>query len=171
MNGPFQVRAAVASDVETLLELAAKRREQYRLYQPQFWRPADDAVNKQRHFFHALIEDDDVAVLVATDPAGNVRGFGAARNLQAPPVYDPGGLTCVVDDFSVADDSDWPEVGPLLLQTLADWAATQNANQIVVVAARLDEAKRHMLREAKLSLASEWWVGRVSNSRYQPRSK
>jgi hypothetical protein len=146
-----------------LLALAAKKREQYQLCEPQFWRSATDAVDKQRQFFSALIEDDDVAVVLATDSATHVRGFAVARILQAPPVYDPGGLTCMIDDFTAADDSDWPEVGPLLLQTIADWAATQDACQLVVVTARLDEAKRRVLHQANLSLASEWWVGPVSS--------
>ncbi len=162
MKGQFHVRAAVASDLETLLGLAAKRREQYRRYEPQFWQPADDAVDGQRGFFRDLIDDDDVAVLVATDPSDAVRGFAVARNVQPPPVYDPGGLTCMVDDFTVVDESDWPEAGPVLLESLAAWATGRGASQLVAVTARLDEAKRQMLRDAQLSLASEWWVGPLS---------
>jgi GNAT superfamily N-acetyltransferase len=161
MGVEFQVRAAVATDLESLIAIAAKKREQYQSYEPQFWRPASDAVDKQRQFFRALIKDEDVAVVVATGPR-HVQGFAMARTLEAPPVYDPGGLTCLVDDFAVDDDSDWPKVGPLLLQALAGWAASRGASQVVIVTARMDGAKRQVLRDAQLSVASEWWVGRVS---------
>lgn len=157
MSGLWRVRYAVAADVERLVDLAAERRERYRRYQPEFWRPADDAADKQRQFFLNLVDDHGVAVLVAA-VGGDVRGFAVARIVQAPPVYDPGGLTCMVDDFTVRDDAEWPEIGPLLIEAIAHWAADGGATQMVVVTAHLDEAKRGALGGSDLSLASEWWV-------------
>ncbi len=76
----------------------------------------------------------------------------------APPVYDPGGLTCTVDDFTVADPRDWPTLGVDLLRAVGRAALERGAAQIVVVTARLDEAKRAVLAGSGLSVASEWWV-------------
>ena len=121
------MRAAVPADVERLVELSAQRRAQYRTYQPRFWQPAEDAQEKQTPFFRALVDDAAVAVLVATDAAGVVRGFAVARNVEAPPVYDPGGPTCLVDDFTVSADSEWPEVGGLLLEAVGRWAGRRGA--------------------------------------------
>ena len=162
MKQTGQVRVAVPADVATLVELAARRRVQYHVYQPRFWQPADDAVERQRQFFDALVEDEGVAVLVATGGPGNLRGFAVARTVDAPPVYAPGGPTCMVDDFTVSADAVWPEVGPLLLEAVVRWAAGRGATQLVVVTAHLDEAKRRLLRTSGLSLASEWWVGDVT---------
>jgi GNAT superfamily N-acetyltransferase len=160
-NEQLTVRSAVPADLDGLIDLAARRREQYRGYQPQFWRPAADATARHRSFFTSLLNDEEVALLVAADDGGPVRGFLLARCVAAPPVYDPGGLTCMVDDFTVDDDEVWPEVGRLLLTAVRQWAAGRGGAQLVVVTAHLDSAKRALLADADLGLASEWWVGPV----------
>jgi hypothetical protein len=73
------------------------------------------------------------------------------------PVYDPGGLTGLVDDFAVVPGS-WPTTGARLLQAALDVAAERGAVQAVVVTAHLDEPKRSMLRATGLQLTSEWWL-------------
>lgn len=151
------IRAAASGDVDALVRLAAVRRAQYETYQPVFWRPAADAAARQRPYLAGLIEDPAVIILVAV--AGHdVVGFVIATVAPAPPVYDPGGLTCTVDDFTVADPRDWPTLGVDLLRAVGRAALERGAAQIVVVTARLDEAKRAVLAGSGLSVASEWWV-------------
>lgn len=130
---------------------------QYERYQPRLWRPAVDAVDQQRGFFLSLLGDEQVAVVVAMD-GSRVAGFAVARLRSAPPVYDPGGSTCLVDDFAVDAETDWPAAGPALVAELHRWGAARGAVQMVVVTAHLDEAKRRVLREGCLSLAAEWWT-------------
>lgn len=156
----LRTERACQADLEQLLEIAAARRQEYAQYQPQFWRPAPDAVARQRDFFTSLIDQDDTLVVVARDNSG-VRGFAIARTADAPPVYDPGGVTCVVDDFAVADPTDWPTVGPLLLDAVRAWACDHGATQMIVVVAHLDQAKRAVLSTAQLNIASEWWVAPI----------
>ena len=79
--------------------------------------------------------------------------------VDAPPVYDPGGPSCVVDDFAVADLEDWSKVGPTLIDAVREWGAGNGATQLVVVVAQADGAKRAVLQESNLTIASEWWVG------------
>lgn len=158
MATELRVRRATEDDLQEVLKLADLRRDEYRRYQSRFWRPADDAVSRQRDFFSSLFTDDHAIVLVA-EVGSKVRGFIIARTLSAPPVYDPGGLTCVVDDFTVSDPADWAAAGPALLDGVRTWSAEQGAVQLVVVTAHLDKAKRAALQEARLTLASEWWVG------------
>lgn len=162
MVGSHVVRAAGTPDVEALLAMAAARREQYRAYQPQFWRPAEDAIARQRAFFESLLHDDAVAVLVVADEQRDIQGFVVARTVSAPPVYDPGGSTCMVDDLTVRDDEQWSGIGRALLEAVAQWGAARGAGQIVVVTAHLDDAKRRLLAAFDLSVASEWWVGSLS---------
>lgn len=88
-------------------------------------------------------------------------GFAIGRLVPAPSVYDPGGVTCFVDDFAVADPTDWLTVGVDLLHAVCRTAQEQGAAQIVVVAGQLDEAKRAALAVGGLSVASEWWVGEL----------
>jgi hypothetical protein len=59
----------------------------------------------------SLRRDKDTLFAVA-EVADRVQGFVIARLVPSPPVYEPGGTTCLVDDFTVADVQMWPEVGP-----------------------------------------------------------
>lgn len=146
-----------------MLRLAAARRGEYAAYQPQFWRPAPDALERQREHFTGLLQNDQALVVVAVHAAKEVRGFAVAQIVQAPPVYDPDGGSCIVDDFVVAGQQQWPEAGQLLLDAVRRWATSRGAAQIIVVTARLDEAKRALLAASGLSAASEWWVGSISS--------
>ena len=151
-----EVRSAAPGDVDAIVRLAAVRRAEYESYQPVFWRPAADAAARQRPYLAGLIEDPAVITLVAVT-GHDVAGFAIATVGVAPSVYDPGGLTCLVDDFVVADAHDWPTVGVILLRAVIRAALERGAAQIVV-AAQLDEAKRAVLAASGLSVASESWV-------------
>lgn len=154
------VRAVEIGDLEAVLHIADQRRRQYAEYQPQFWNPAANALDKQRVFFAALLEDPEALFAVAVT-ADHVDGFVTARVAPAPPVYDPGGATCLVDDFTVDDPKSWPVAGPLLLDHVRAWAAGRGAVQLVVVTAVGDDSKLAALRTADLGSASEWWVGAI----------
>lgn len=153
----MNVRAAVDADLEPVLVIADQHRRRHAAYQPQFWNPARDAVARQRSFFELLLTDSATLFAVAVTP-DQVRGFVIARVAPAPPVYDPGGATCLIDDFAVDDPEFWPEVGPELLAVARRWATERGASQLVVVTAEADAPKRAVLHTAGLSAASEWWV-------------
>lgn len=161
-DGVLRVQQARDDDLEALLTIADARRKTYAEYQPRFWRPAPDAVDRQRPYLASLLDDDDSLVLTATADGADLRGFAIGRLVPAPPVYEPGGASCVVDDFAVVDPEEWLTVGPLLLDALRRWAASRGAVQLIVVTAHHDEPKRAALRSQDLTLASEWWVGPVS---------
>ncbi|CAA9373481.1 MAG: hypothetical protein AVDCRST_MAG75-302 [uncultured Propionibacteriaceae bacterium] len=158
MRPPVVVRPAVSDDLDRLVALAALRRVQYAEFAPQFWRPATDAGALQRRFFASLLADDSTITLVAI-AAARLAGFAIARVVPAPPVYDPGGLTCLVDDFTVEHPEDWPTIGVQLLERVRELASERGAAQVVVVTAYRDIPKRQALRVAGLALTSEWWVG------------
>jgi GNAT superfamily N-acetyltransferase len=157
-DGQYGLRPADAEDLDRLVELAAMRRAAYAQFQPRFWRPAADGLIHQRGYFAELLAELDALVMVA-GRGGSVDGFVIARLVPSPPVYDPGGLTCLVDDFVVAEPGQWVDLGKVLLGAARDWGASRDAVQIVVVTAHLDEPKRAALLEGGLSIASEWWVG------------
>lgn len=158
VTSPATIRLAVAGDLDGMLRLAEARRTQYATYQPIFWRPAADAVDRQRPHLAKLIEDGAVITLVA-DTHHGIAGFVIATIVSAPPVYDPGGPTCVVDDFTVDNDPDWSTVGADLLRAVRHIAQQKGAEQVVVVCGYLDVPKRMALQASGLSIASEWWVG------------
>ena len=144
-----------------MLDLAAQRRADYATHQPRFWRPAKDARSRQSEYFSTLLVDPQALVLVYCDPADRVTGFVIARLVPAPPVYDPGGLTCLIDDFVVRNGSDWPVAGVALVDAVRGRASEGGASQLVAVTGRHDQPKRDAPRIAGLSVASEWWVDEV----------
>ena len=154
-----QIRPAVTSDVDAMVDLARKRRAEYADYQPVFWHPAADAERQHRHFLTGLVSGTDAIVLVSED-SGAVTGFIIVTLAQAPPVYDPGGLTALIDDFTVEPEK-WLSIGVDLLRAALDAAAGRGAVQAVVVTAHLDGPKRNMLQAAGLHIASEWWLTSV----------
>lgn len=162
LGGVLGVKRANPEDLEQLLRIAAARRTAYAEYQPRFWRPAPDAVDRQRAYFTSILDDDEAVVLTVTGDGTDVCGFAIGRLVPAPPVYDPGGVSCVVDDFAIADPDEWLTIGPPLLDALRSWAASRGAVQLVVVTAHLDVPKRAALESSGLTLASEWWVGSVA---------
>ncbi len=152
-----QIRPALQADVTAMTTLAAFRREQYARYQPLFWRPAVGAQDKQRAYLASLVASDEVITLVS-EGAGQVTGFLIATLGPAPPVYDPGGLTCQIDDFVVAPAAKWPTTGAELLRAGLAEAGRRGAIQAVVVTGHLDQPKRQALHACGLEIASEWWV-------------
>jgi GNAT superfamily N-acetyltransferase len=152
-----QVRVAVAADAAAMAALAGIRREQYASYQPIFWRPAVGAVDRHRPYLASLIESDTVITLVSEE-AGELTGFLIATLTGAPPVYDPGGATCQIDDFMVVPATRWPTTGARLLRAALAEAGRRGAVQAVVVTGHLDHPKRELLRACGLEPASEWWV-------------
>jgi GNAT superfamily N-acetyltransferase len=120
-------------DLKQVLAIADRRRHQCATYQPQFWNPGPDAANKQRDFFTSRVDDPQKLFAVAVTDL--VQGFVIAAIGPTPPVYDPGGLTCLIDDFTVDAPDSWLQIGPRLLPTVRSWADDRGAVQLVVVTA------------------------------------
>lgn len=57
--------------------------------------------------------------------------------------------------------SDWSLVGKALLQGIQSHALQQNAVQYVVVCDENQQAKQDALQEAGLTIASEWYGGKI----------
>ncbi len=151
------IRKAQVTDVPVLVELAEQRRLQYQEYQPRFWRKAVDSQQKQVPFFEHLLGRNDVMALVY-ERAGNIEGFILADLVPAPPVYDPGGPTCRVDDYCLAHGCTWESVGEPLLVAVLQEAKGRGAAQAVVVCGHMDRPKREMLAAMGFTIASEWYV-------------
>jgi GNAT superfamily N-acetyltransferase len=151
------IRKAHRDDAPAIVDLSERKRLEYQVYQPRFWRKATDSREKQLPFIERLIESDRVIALVHEEQ-GRVDGFVIASLMEAPPVYDPGGQTCMIDDFAVGDPSGWPDVGQELLAAARQAAEERGAVQTVVVCGHRDEPKRQMLAGEGFSLASEWYV-------------
>ena len=154
------IRLARASDISAMVSLSYAKRRAYEKAQPRFWAYAPEAEESQSQYFNELLTQDDHILLVA-ETHDKVIGFVIGRVQEAPKVYDPGGLTVMIDDFCVVSTSNWQEVGGKLLQKLKQLAHLKDASQLLVVCGAHDETKRQFLKGLGLNVASEWYVGEV----------
>jgi hypothetical protein len=109
------IRKAVADDIPAMVALSGHDRTRREKSDPEFFRKNAAGAEFQAYFFKQQLESDRVIAVVDED-AGKLRGFVIATIMQAPPVFDPGGLTVLIDDFTVADEKEWNSVGLALLE-------------------------------------------------------
>lgn len=88
-------------------------------------------------------------------------GFIIGKLMDAPEVYDPEGLSLMVDDFCLADEDDWDDIGDKLINEISRIAKTRGAKQILVVCGAHDIRKKQFLKQEGLKVASEWHVGGI----------
>ena len=151
------IRTAREADIPQMVAIAETKRVEYEGYSPIFWRKASDSSPKQELFFQRLLTSPDVIALIAEE-GDSLSGFILSAVTMAPPVYNPGGLVCIVDDFAVANPQDWDSVGAELLAAVEREAKARGAVLFVVVCPQRDQAKRVMLQRAGAAVASEWHV-------------
>ena len=149
------IRTAQAEDVPGMVALSEQYRRRLETYQPVFWRRAEDAAAAQTEYFHSLLQRPEVIALVHKAVSG-LAGFLIATLQAAPPVYAPGGLTCVIDDFCIGEETYWPTAGVALLHEANRRAKERGAVQVVVVCPHRDQAKLTLLAAEGLTIASEW---------------
>lgn len=151
------VRNAVQQDISRMVELSEAKRASYEANSPLFWRKAENSVHVQGVFFAKLLEQPDWLLLVH-EHNGAIDGFIIGRLMPAPPVYNPGGKACLIDDFAVADSNLWDSTGTALHQALEAQARQAGAVVSITVSGAHDGPKRSALLGAGAHLASEWYV-------------
>ncbi len=154
------IRPAQAADVPQLVALSEQKRAEYPQHQPVFWRQAAGATEKQTPYFERQVAGNRTIALVY-EQDGTIGGFIIGTLMDAPPVYDPGGPVCTIDDFTVGDATEWPRIGRALLDEVTRAAKAREAVLVIVVTGHHDEPKRAMLAASGCTVASEWWVGRI----------
>ena len=155
------VRSAILSDVPLFVRFSYSKRLDYEKAQPQFWKYAgDSAEDSQKKWFEELLTRDDYIILTATRH-DVVVGFIIGKLMPAPEVYNPGGLTLMIDDFCVETESDWRSVGVGLITEIKNLAKAKDAVQILVVCGAHDDRKRIFLKSIGLTVVSEWYVGGI----------
>jgi GNAT superfamily N-acetyltransferase len=160
MNDEIVVRQVGEDDISAMVSLSYQKRRAYEKAQPRFWGYAPGAEESQSQYFNELLTQDDHILLVA-QAHDKVVGFVIGHLKRAPQVYDPGGLTLMIDDFCVETSSNWQDMGAKLLDKLKQLSRQQGASQVLVVCGAHDETKRQFLKDLGLTIASEWYVGEV----------
>ena len=151
------IRSAEIADAAHMVELSEQKRAEYERHKPNFWRKANDSAQKQLPYFEQQIGSEHVIALIH-ELNGVIDGFVIAMLISAPAVYDPGGLSCFIDDFVVKDPNLWQSVGAALLNDVDCEAKRRGAVQSMVVCGHHDTAKQLMLASTGSTIASEWWV-------------
>lgn len=152
----IKVQKITPLDIPFMVELSNKKRNDYSIVQPKFWRKAVDANTKQSSWFQEILPKDDYILLIAQDV-----GFIIGRLIKAPEVYDPGGLTVMIDDFCVKTPNLWLTVGSHLINEIKVIAKNKGATQILIVCGAHDEDKRQFLKNRNFLCTSEWYTGEI----------
>ncbi len=156
------IRTTKLSDIDAMVSLSKAKRMLYEKAQPQFWRYAGEkGDNTQRQWFKQLLEDKNHVMFTAENDTQEILGFIIGKLMPAPEVYNPGGLTLMIDDFCVQSENLWQSVGHELIGTVKTAAKVKGATQILVVCGAADLPKRKFLMDQNLSIASEWFVGGI----------
>ena len=156
----MSVREATAADLPRILALLQQRREAYQHYSSTFWNIAERASEKQEPFIRKLVDSADTLTIVH-ESAQHVDGVLLATTMNAPPVYNPGGKVCMIDDYVVESPELWREVGTRLLEHCREWASVKGCVLQIIVCAQKDVPKSAMLKGMGAEVASEWYVREI----------
>jgi len=156
------IRRSQLTDISAMVSLSKAKRLAYEKAQPQFWRYAGEEGDKaQEKWFKELLEDKNYVIFTVESNTQEILGFVIGKLMPAPEVYNPGGLTLMIDDFCVQSENLLQSVGHELIEEIKAAAKVKGATQILVVCGAHDHPKRKFLGEQNLSIASEWFVGGI----------
>jgi hypothetical protein len=158
----INIRPSQLSDIFAMVSLSKAKRMLYEKAQPQFWCYAGEEGDRaQGEWFKELLEDKNDVMFTAESETQEILGFIIGKLMPAPEVYNPGGLTLMIDDFCVQFENLWQSVGASLIEETKAATNARGATQIVVVCGAHDYPKRKFLSEQNLSIVSEWFVGDI----------
>lgn len=137
--------------------LSRVKRLRYKNFSPVFWNPSETGDESQKDFFRKLISDENHIVIVADEGEG-LSGFIIGSIKEAPPVYDPGGKVCLIDDYVVTSSEQWATVGEALKEGLEKACKLKGVTISVTVCGAKDQPKREFIRSRGEQVASEWYI-------------
>lgn len=101
------------------------------------------------------------AIVLVCEQADKLLGYALAIVIPTPPVYAPGGPTCLVLEAVMEQPADWGLSGKALLQKIQTEALKQKAVQVVMICDQKDLVKQNALQALGATIASEWYVGEI----------
>jgi hypothetical protein len=153
----MSVRRATTTDLDAMVALIESHRDKLQQWQPVFWRRVENSAELTHQYFQHLLKQERVLALVSETDL-KVVGFLFGLVIDAPPVFDPGGKTCLVDDFAVASDELWATAGEEMLVYTRIWAKEQGAAQTVVITPMAYDEKLGFLKGRQMIPSASWWV-------------
>jgi hypothetical protein len=153
----MQIRRAEQHDLADIIRLLSLKRRRLASFEPLMWRVAPDAEKVSEAFLGYLLQQPTTLAFTAHKD-GAMYGCVVAQLQASPPVYAPGGLTCLIDDLAVEDGDLGAQAATALLHHTWGEAKLRGAVQTLVVAAEKDAHIAGALRQADLHPASVWWT-------------
>ena len=156
-GSPTLVRAWRWADISQLVTLVERRRDEYQVLAPIFWKKSEKSAIWTSCYYRFLLLTRRATALVAEEDR-TIVGFLLAMRARVPPVFDPG-PTIFVDDFYVVSPDRWDDLGRVLIGSLCDIGKERGWRQMIVVSGTADEPKNAFLNLMGLSETSSWWTG------------
>ena len=88
----------------------------------------------------------------------------ACHKVYPPPFNIDAEPSWLVDDYFVASADEWESAGKELLHEIERAAREAGAERLIVLTARRDEPKRHLLEAEGYERGASWWVHAVTPS-------
>lgn len=151
------IRSARTDDIKYLVALSYKKRIVYEKVQPVFWKHAALAEEVQEKWFLDLLDNPN-AVFAVAEVQHTIIGFAIGQIIKAPDVYQPGGLTLMIDDFCVEDTCDWNRIGKKIIEHLKERVKDKGVTQTLVVSGSHDEQKSEFLKKLGFVSVSQWYL-------------
>lgn len=158
----ISVRRAAPSDVDAFTDLVAAKRAQLEAFEPIMWRAGRDASEMTVAFFRHQVAEPNAILLVAEDER-SILGFVNAVLQNPPPIYDPGGKTVMIDDFTVVEGEAGDRAALALLDAVMSEGRSRGAVQMIAVCATRDARASKWFETKKLHAASTWWTRILSH--------
>lgn len=159
MSAESEILPVTLEDIPKMVDLSRLKRLAYEKVHPTFWKSSGAQGDQaQKEWFEVLLKKSNYILLKAQNRNG-IQGFIIGQLMEAPSVYDPGGLTLMVDDFCVAEPRLWDTIGHALLQRMREIAKSLGAVQVIVACGSHDDPKKAVLKGVGYSPATEWYVG------------
>ena len=143
-------------------KLVADKRAQLELFEPVMWRRSQNVDEMTRIFFQHQVAEPNVILLVAEEGDAFL-GFLNGMLQNAPPVYDPGGKTVMIDDFAVVEGAAGDRAASALMDAVMSEGRSRGAVQMIVVTAAQDARSAKWFEDKKLHVVSHWWTRVLSH--------
>lgn len=146
MTTTERLRSASAADVPAMLAIGERKREEYEVYQPVFWKKADTPREEFAPFVTGKVENENVVALVSENETGDINGYLLAER------------DGYIDDYAVATPALWPTAGRALLLEAARRAGEKGTAGFLVVCGNRDVPKRTLLQHLNFDLCLNWYT-------------
>lgn len=150
------VRRPTPDDIKSVVEISSQKRRNYEEEVPHLWKQANNANILEEIFFRSLLSKNSYIFLVA-ERKKEIIGFVIGKKIYSMGIYDPGGITILINDFCIDEEEEWQHVGKKLLEAITDSSKNQGVASLLITSGHHDMSKNQLLNAFGLKPALEWY--------------